>query len=190
MAVTGGFATGKTTIASLLRGYGAKVVDADKIAHGLIKPGTSAYKKVVALFGRGIVQKDKSIDRGKLSQIVFSNPRLLNRLNSIVHPGVVKAIKKEAKTGRQKVAVLDIPLLFESGLQQLADKVIVVTADRKAQVKRAQKRKASLSGKDILMRIKAQMPLTAKVRKADFVIDNSGTREQTKKQVENLLSLL
>jgi dephospho-CoA kinase len=189
LGITGSVGTGKTTVAEFFRRYQAEVIDADKIARNLLVPGSGIYKKVIAVFGKGVLKKDGSIDRSKLSRVVFSNRALLNKLNKIVHPVVVKAIKRGIKTTRRNIVILDVPLLFEAGLAGLADKVVVVKADRQAQLGRVLK-KTSLSKKDILMRIKAQMPLPAKIRKADFVIDNSGTRNQTKKQVGNLRRML
>jgi dephospho-CoA kinase len=189
LGVTGGFGTGKTTVAGYFRKRGAKVVDADKIVRYLIKPGSGVYKKILAGFGRGVLKKDRTIDRLKLSRVVFPDRQLLNKLNRIIHPQAIKMIEREIRLARKKIVVLDAPLLFESGLQRLTDKVIVVKADRGRQLKRLLK-KTSLSKKEILMRIKAQMPLSTKVRRADFVIDNSGTEDHTKKQVVNLRRML
>lgn len=189
LGITGGFGTGKTTVAGYFRERGAKVIDADKIARYLVKPGSAVYKKIVAGFGRAVLKKNRTIDRLKLSQAVFPDRRLLNKLNRIVHPQVVKIMKKESNSAREKIVVLDVPLLFEAGLKPLTDKVIVVKLNRKVQLARLLK-KTSLTKKEIVMRIKAQMPLSTKVRKADFVIDNSGTQNYTKKQVENLRRML
>jgi len=189
LGITGGFGTGKTTVAGYFRKLGAKVIDADKIARYLVKPGSRVYKKIVAGFGRAVLKKNRTIDRLKLSQAVFPDRRLLNKLNRIIHPQVVKIMKKESNSAREKIVVLDVPLLFEAGLKPLTDKVIVVKLNRKVQLARLLK-KTSLTKKEIVMRIKAQMPLSTKVRKADFVIDNSGTQNYTKKQVENLRRML
>ncbi len=189
LGITGGFGTGKSTVAGYFRRFGAKVVDADKIVHDLIKPGSSVYKKIITGFGREMLKKDRSIDRARLARLVFSDRRLLDKLNRIIHPQVIKIMKKEIASARGKIVVLDVPLLFEAGLKRLADKVVVVTASREIQLRRIFK-KTSLLEKDILMRIKAQLPLSTKVRRADFVIDNNRTQNWTKKQVVNLRRML
>ncbi len=189
LAITGGFGTGKTTVAGYFRRFGARVVDADRIVHNLIKPGSRVYKKIVTGFGREVLKKNRSIDRASLAKAVFGDRKLLKKLNRIIHPQVIKIIKREIASAREKIVVLDVPLLFEAGLQGLADKVVVVKASREIQLRRIFK-KTSLSRKDILMRIKAQLPLSTKVRRADFVIDNNRTQNWTKKQVVNLRRML
>jgi len=190
VAITGGFGTGKSTVAVFLKKIcGARLISADEIAHKLARPGTSVYRKIVSAFGKGMIKKDRSIDRLKLAEAAFSSSMLLNKLNRIMHPEVIRIIKKEIGRKRNKVLLLDVPLLFETGLHRLADKVIVVKATRQQQVKRIL-RKSALSEKDVLKRIRAQMPLPEKVRRADFLIDNSGTLDSTKKQVENLRRML
>lgn len=189
LGITGSYGTGKTTVAKIFRSFGAKVIDADKIAHSLIKPATTAYNKIIAIFGSRILKKDKRIDRAKLSKIVFNNPKLLERLNKIVHPAVIRIIKNELSRASRKVVVLDVPLFFEAGLGGLVDKIIVVKLSRQKQLKRLLK-KTSLSRQDILKRINAQMPLSDKIRVADFIIDNSGTIEKTRRQVEKVRRIL
>lgn len=189
LGITGSYGTGKTTVAKIFKSFGAKVIDADKIAHSLIKPGTIVYNKIIAIFGSRILKKDKSIDRIKLSEIVFNNHKLLERLNKIVHPAVIRVIKDELGRTFQKTIILDVPLFFEAGLGHLVDKIIVVKLSRQKQLKRLLK-KTSLARQALLKRINAQMPLSDKVRVADFVIDNSGTIEKTKKQVEKLRRML
>ncbi len=189
LGITGGYGTGKTTVARIFRSFGAKVIDADKIAHSLIKPGTTVYHKIIAIFGSRILKKDRSVDRAKLSEIVFNNHRLLERLNKIVHPAVIRVIKGQLSRAFQKAVVLDVPLFFEAGLGYLVDKIIVVKLNRQEQLKRLLK-KTSLTRQALLKRINAQMPLSDKARVADFVIDNSGTIEKTRKQVEKLRRML
>lgn len=183
--LTGSFGSGKTYVAQVLKAYGAAIIDADKIAHGLLKPGTCVYKKVVRAFGNEILRKDKSIDRARLGVIVFGNRRLLKNLNAIVHPEVIRIIRRDIRAIRHKPVVLDAPLLIEAGLHRLADKLIVVKLNRVKQIARL-RRKTSLPLADIKMRINAQMPLEDKVRLADFVIDNNGTREETRMRVETI----
>jgi dephospho-CoA kinase len=185
LGITGGFGSGKSTVARIFASFGAKIMDADKIAHRVINPGSKVYKKIVATFGRGILKQDREIDRQKLARVVFNNKNSLKRLNNIVHPEVIRIIKNEIKVSRAKVAVLDAPLLLEAGLEKIVDKLIVVKITKDGQFKRIQN-KTFLSKTDILKRIASQIPLRVKARLADFVIDNSGTIEKTKKQVERI----
>lgn len=189
LGITGNFGTGKTTVAGYFKSFGAKIIDADKIAHIVIEPGSKAYNKIIGIFGKEIVKKNKTIDRVLLSKIVFNNSGLLKRLNRIIHPEVGKIIKEEIKASREKVIVLDVPLLYESGLQYLADKIIVVKARREKQFERIVSGR-SFTKEEIIKRIRAQMRLSDKIRRADFVIDNSGSKENTKKQVEKLRRIL
>ena len=189
LGVTGSFGSGKTTVARILGFYGAKLIDADNIAHRVINPGTKAYKKIVDLFGRGIIQKDSKVDRKKLARAVFNNKNLLKRLNSIVHPQVIRIINKRIKKTAVGIVILDAPLLLEAGLKGIVDKLIVVKTNREKQIKRI-RAKTSLSRQDILKRIRCQIPLRAKARLADFVIDNSGKITETKKKLERIRRLL
>ena len=196
VGITGGFGTGKTTAAAFFKALGAKVLDADKIAHEALlkeatghRPQATCYKKIVKIFGKEILRKDKGIDRKKLGLIVFGNKTLLKRLNSIVHPYVIKRIKEGVKEIRRlktkTVVVLDAPLLIEAGLRGLVDKLIVVKAGSRQQIERCRKN-YGLSGEEVLARIKSQMPIGEKIRFADFVIDNSKSRERTRGEVRKI----
>jgi len=185
VGVTGGVGTGKTTVAGMFRRMGAVVIDADEISHQLIYPGRPAWKKVVSTFGKAILRRDYFIDRKVLAQKVFSDSRQLKKLSGIIHPLVYKAIREKiAKIKRSDpsaVVILDVPLLLESGGQRHADKLVVVTAPRDVQLKRACG-KFEIGKSDALRRIKAQMPLKEKIKTADFVIDNGGSLISTEKQ--------
>jgi dephospho-CoA kinase len=189
LGITGSFGSGKSTVAAILGSFGAKVIDADKIAHSIIRPGTKTYKKIVNAFGRDILKGNKAISRERLAKIVFSSKRLLRRLNGIVHPEVIRVIRQRIKSSSASTIVLDAPLLIEAGLAKIADKLIVVTITRKKQIERISG-KTGLRKQDILKRIKAQIPLRNKIRLADFVIDNTGTINKTKKQAEQIRRLL
>lgn len=189
LGLTGSFGSGKSTAAGIFRSYGAKIIDADKIAHRLIKPQTKIYKNIINAFGKDILKKNRAIDREKLAKIVFHNKHLLKKLNKIVHPKVLRVIKEKIKTSPGRVIILDAPLLIEAGLKKMVDKLIVVTITREKQIERISK-KTGFNRPDILKIIKAQIPLRNKVRLADFVIDNSQTIEKTKKQVEQIRRLL
>ena len=186
LGLTGSFGSGKTTVAKILSSYGARIIDADRIAHEVIKPHSLAYKKIVAKFGSSILRKNKTVDRYKLARIVFDNKKLLKILNKIIHPVVTRIIKDRIRKVPAKVIVLDVPLLIESRLEKLADKLIVVKITRHKQIERILK-KTSLCKTDILKRIRHQLPLPLKARLADFVIDNSGTINETRKQVEGVI---
>jgi dephospho-CoA kinase len=189
LGLTGGFGTGKTTVAGLLRAAGAKVIDADKIARRLLDSCPAVSKKIIREFGSQIVKKGHTIDRAKLAEIVFNDTAARGTLNAIVHPEVVREIKKEITQSPKRCIVVDLPLLFEAKLEYLVDKIIVVKASNAQQLERLLER-TTLSKTEIIKRIHAQMPLSYKVRKADFVIDNSGTIEKTKEQVGQLRRML
>lgn len=189
LGVTGSFGSGKTTVARNFKSLGAKIIDADRIAHRIIKPGSKIYRRIINTFGKDILKKNRAIDRDKLAKVVFNNKNLLNRLNKIVHPEVIRTIEREIKASSQEVVVLDVPLLIEAGLRRLVDKLIVVKITQEKQIERVL-HKVSLGKRDILKRIRHQVPLKDKVRIADFVIDNSGTIKNTKKQVNKIRRLL
>jgi len=182
IGLTGSFGTGKSTVAKILRSCGALVIDADKISHGLIKPDGAAYSRVIRLLGKRIVNSQGIINRGKLAGIVFSDKKSLAEFNKIMHPAVIRRMKQEIKEAKEKIVVLDAPLLIETGLNKLVDSVVVVKASLANQLKRVQK-KRGLSRPEIIARIRAQIPLKEKLRSADFVIDNNGTLSNTRKQV-------
>ena len=187
LGITGGLATGKSSVAQMFGNLGAKVVSADKIARELLKPRSLYFERVVKEFGQEIL-KNGEIDRKKLADIVFKDRSKLKRLERIVHPQVKKMIRKEIqaykKFTKKGVIVLDVPLLFEAGLEKFVQYTIVVKASRKEQLKRAQK--LSLDRNKALERIRAQWPLGAKLRLADIVINNEGSKKQTEKKVKRI----
>lgn len=189
LGVTGSFGSGKTTVSVFFKTFGAKVIDADKLAHESILPKGRCYKKIIVSFGKGILRSDGTIDRPKLGSIVFGNKKLLKELSNIIHPEVIKKMENIIKKSKTKIIVLDIPLLIESGLEKLVDKLIVVKINRREQLKRI-RNKTALSRKDILKRIDSQIPLRVKTRLADFIIDNSATVEETKKQTRKIMKQL
>jgi dephospho-CoA kinase len=188
LGLTGGIASGKSTVAAMFKSLGARVIDADKISHSLIKPDTRVYRKIVRTFGRKILNKDRTVKRSELGRIVFNDKDRRKKLNRIMHPEIIRIIRKKLNALRKGTVVLEAPLLIESGLTGLVDKLIVVNVSLANQIKRIQ-RKNPINNKEILKRIKSQMPLEKKVRLADFVIDNNGTKEKTRKQVAKIRRL-
>ena len=185
IGVTGDMGSGKTTVALAFKKLGAEVINADKLAHQAIGVKGTAYKKIIGVFGKGILGKDKKIDRRKLSGIVFEDKKLLLKLNRMIHPEVIKQIKKRIAGSKKEMIILDVPLLIESGLHKITDKVIVVKTDIRHRVSRV-KNKLSLSESEISKRQGFQLPLREKMRLADFIINNNGTIGKTEQQVEKI----
>ncbi|NUK30668.1 dephospho-CoA kinase [Parageobacillus sp. VR-IP] len=189
IGLTGGIASGKSTVTKMIRELGIPVIDADQVARDVVKVGEEAYTQIVATFGQDILQANGEIDRAKLGAIVFHNEQERKKLNAIVHPAVrrrMMAEKEEYVQSGAKTIVLDIPLLFESELTHLIDKVIVVYVDDEVQLERLMKRNG-FSKEEALARIRSQMSLREKVKKADAVINNNGTVEKTKQQLLQIL---
>jgi len=186
IGVTGTFGSGKSTVSRFLKAFGLKIIDADKIAHGYLLPKTKTYKAIVDFFGKGILGPKHKISRKRLGDLVFSNQRLLEKLNSIVHPSIIRDIKLKLKKIKKGAVVLDAPLLLEAGLRNLVDNLIVVIIDRDELIRRMI-RKTYLKKTQIIERIKTQIPMRRKARAADFIIDNSGSFRNTKKQVKSIL---
>ncbi len=195
IGLTGSFGTGKTTVGKMFSALGAKIVNADQIVHQLFESKGPCFQKVVRCFGKEILSMpDEKIDRKKLAAIIFSDPQRRLKLERIVHPYVVREIKKNIRLYKNqktaKVLILDVPLLFESGLDRNVDVSIVVKTSQRNQINRVIQR-GNLSQAQVLRRIRAQMPLKQKVLLSDMVIDNSGTismtRDQVKKVWKNLI---
>ncbi|WJQ09909.1 dephospho-CoA kinase [Geobacillus stearothermophilus] len=189
IGLTGGIASGKSTVSAMMRELGLPVIDADEAARAVVRPGEEAYRQIVAAFGPGILRADGEIDRAKLGAIVFNDEQQRKVLNAIVHPAVRKKMlaEKEAhiRSGA-KTVVLDIPLLFESGLTHWVDKVLVVYVDDDVQLRRLMARNG-FTEEEALARIRSQWPMAEKVKRADAVIDNNGTIEETRRQLLDIL---
>ncbi len=184
LGLTGSFGTGKTFVASVFKKLGAKIIDADAIAHAVIRKGTGVHKKMVILFGGGILDKRGNINRRKTAEIIFKNKANVKKLNGIVHPAVIRIIKeKVGRCASGDIVVIDAPLLIEARLTGITDKLIVVKASRKKQIERC-KAKFRISEKEVLKRIGSQLPLTEKIKLADFVIDNNGTKSETTTKIK------
>jgi dephospho-CoA kinase len=191
--LTGGIASGKTTVAGMLRDFGAYIIDADKIGHEMLRSTSPAFPELVAAFGRGILDSAGRIDRGKLGPLVFADPAKLQQLNRIVHPRIIERIGRQAAEHHEQnpeaVVVVDAALIFETGIPGRFLKMIVAWCQPEQQVERLIA-KAGLSREEAEKRIASQMPAEEKRRRADFEIDCSGSLEETRRQVKELYPVL
>jgi len=187
--LTGNIGSGKSTVAAILRDGGIPVIDADRISREVTAPGGRAHDAVVKAFGGGIVRDDGSIDRKRLGEIVFADPRLRTRLEKITHPAILEAMK-EALAGLARegyrAAVVEATLIHESGRKGLFESVISVTCNRETAISRLAARDGMARGQ-AEARLAAQMDADRKAGASDYVIDNSGTLEETRRQVERLV---
>ncbi|KAJ7190210.1 CoaE-domain-containing protein [Mycena pura] len=192
VGLTGGIATGKSSVSTLLKAKGVPVVDADVLARQVVEPGTPALAKIVAYFGPEVIQPDGSLDRKKLGSIIFNDEAKRRKLNSIVHPAVRRAmlwgVLKHWLEGR-KYCILDVPLLIEGGLWKWVGKVVVVYCSSDVQLERLMERDKS-TREDALSRLNSQLPIAEKVQHADRVVDNSGSRKDLETHVDALVQSL
>ncbi|NMH71523.1 dephospho-CoA kinase [Bacillus sp. RO2] len=189
IGLTGGIASGKSTVANMLRGKNIPIVDADVVAREVVEIGTDTYKKLVSEFGTDILNDDKTLNRPKLGSIIFQDETKRQKLNDIMHPSIRTSMKEKTKNYIEEghdVVVMDIPLLFESKLTHLVDKTLLVYVTEKTQLNRLMERN-DLSEKEATDRIRSQMPLTEKVKLSHAVIDNNGTITKTKQQLNQIL---
>lgn len=186
VGLTGGIATGKSTVSNMFRQLGAPIVDADAIARLVVEPDRPAWLDLVAYFGEGILLPDRTINRAKLGEIVFSDASKLDKLNQIVHPRVReesdKQIRRYLEEDMHRPVIQDVPLLIETGLYKRMDKVIVVYVDQAIQLLRLMERN-QMTEQDARQRIQAQLPIEQKLEYADYVIDNRGSLQETEQQV-------
>lgn len=191
IGLTGGIATGKSTVARLLEGLGFPVIDADQISHRLTRRGEEGYLKVTQEF-KNIVGADLEIDRKKLAEIIFNNSSEKQKLESILHPLIQKEVQRLRQTYQlsgQLVCFYDIPLLFEKNLKSQFDQVIVVWCDPQIQLERFIFR-SKVSKDEALIRIKAQLPMSEKICQATYCIDNSGSESVLISLVNNLSKMI
>ncbi|UTE74134.1 dephospho-CoA kinase [Rossellomorea marisflavi] len=190
IGLTGGIASGKSTVSAFLQDKGYTIIDADLAARMVVEVGQPAYLAIVEAFGKGILQENGQIDRAGLGAIIFNDQTKRNLLNGIVHPAVRSMMlshKDEAIENGKQTIIMDIPLLFESDLTWMVDRTIVVTVEEDVQLSRLIKRN-ELTEEEAASRISSQLPLREKAENADAVIDNNGSVEDTLKQVEELLA--
>lgn len=185
IGLTGSIASGKSTVSRMLRDLGAPIIDADAIVHELQQPGTAVTAAIAREFGPGVIYPDGSLNRAALGSIVFADPERRRALEAIVHPAVRAEIWRRVEQCRaqgEPAVILDIPLLYEGGWERNVDEVWVVYADRAAQKERLMARNG-LSPEEAEARIASQMSLEEKRARADRVIDNRGSLEETRGQV-------
>jgi dephospho-CoA kinase len=189
IGLTGGVATGKSTVAKLLKACGAVIIDADALAREVVQPGKPAWRDIVRLYGEQVLEPDRTLNRPALAHIVFRNPRQLRTLNSIIHPRVAREqsrlTRDLVRTDPHALIVYDVPLLFEAGVDSRVDRIVVVAADRETQITRLQRRN-HLTRAEALRRIRSQLPLATKIKQADYVIDGTLSLRQLKRTVEGL----
>lgn len=189
VGLTGGVATGKSTVARMFHQCGASIIDADLLARQVVEPGRPAWRDVVKAFGRGILRPDRTIDRAALAGIVFADYRKLRRLGAIIHPRVAREQAKHVRAIVEKhpraVIIYDAPVLIEAGAHERMDRLAVVTARRDTQIARLRRRNG-FSRAEALRRIRSQMPLSRKRRLADDVIDGDRPLAELRRQVARL----
>ncbi|XP_046397244.1 dephospho-CoA kinase [Ischnura elegans] len=194
VGLTGGIATGKSLVTSILRENGVSVIDADTIARKVVEPGQSAWSKIRKEFGDGVFYSNGELNREALGNIVFQDVDKRKKLNQITHPEIYKEMLFAATKcffSGEKFIVMDLPLLYETGaMLKYLHKVIVVDCEKECQLARLMARGQGMSESAALQRINAQMPLEEKCERANFVINNSGSEEETRQQVEGILSVL
>jgi dephospho-CoA kinase len=193
VGLTGGIASGKSLVARVFKDLGAHLIDADRIAHDLLEPNQQAWEDVLGYFGNGIQLPDGRIDRRKLGDIVFKDAEKRAWLNSCLHPRVFDAYLSQVRQMRSRppgtVVVLDAALLIETGYHRRMDRVVVVYAEPEQQLERLTTRDL-FTKEEALARIRSQIPLVEKRGQADYVIDNTGSRERTEQQAMEIFEKL
>ncbi|HEV8345016.1 MAG TPA: dephospho-CoA kinase [Vicinamibacterales bacterium] len=192
VALTGGIATGKSYVLEQLRRHGVPCIDSDALVHGITAAGTEAAAAIAARFGGDILAPDGSVDRAKLGPIVFADPAARTDLERIVHPAVYRAIEAGLRgferMGDSPFAVVDIPLLYETGAEDKFDRVVVTACPPELQLARLRER--GMSDTEARRRLAAQWPTAEKASRADFVITTDGTFEDTDRQIDAVVNAI
>ncbi|MBI3611080.1 MAG: dephospho-CoA kinase [Nitrospirae bacterium] len=197
VGLTGGIGSGKSQVAQIFKALGAYLIDADELAHEAVQPERPVLKRIVEAFGTEVLNSDGTLDRAKLARLVFADPEKRELLNSIVHPYVFREEERRRKEIAQKdpgaIILFDAALLIETGSDQLMDKVILVTIDRRKQIGRIMKRDGLLR-EEAVRRIESQMPQAKKKSKADYLIDGGQPlktiEDQARRIYEELVALV
>lgn len=187
IGLTGGIASGKSTVSKMLVRLGALLIDADRIAREVVMPGSPVLAEVAAHFGQEVLNEDGTLNRKRLGEIIFHDPAEREKLDSLMHPPIRQQMKdrmrEHASRDPNSMIVVDVPLLYESGLESMFDEVVVVYVPESVQIARLMERN-QLPREEAIRRLQSQMPLEKKRERADVVIDNQGTIDETMRQVE------
>jgi dephospho-CoA kinase len=193
VALTGGIASGKSFVARILADHGCFVQPADQLAHDLMRPGRPAWQRIVAHFGRDILNPDQTVNRRRLGSIVYSSKSERIFLNKLIHPLVLakkkRTIRALEKRGSHKIFVSEAALTFESGFDRFFDKVIVVHCPEKLQVERLMNRDG-ITRRNAWKKLRSQMPTAEKIKRADYLIETSGSPEETAAQTDTIYANL
>ena len=193
VGLTGGVATGKTTAANMFKDCGAVLIDADRLAREVVKPGKPAWREIVKAFGKSILKPDGALNRDALAGIVFRRPGKRRLLERIIHPRVARLqaglTSAAARNNPRAVIVYEVPLLFEAGVDKRVDYIVVVTADRQTQIARL-KRRNGLTRTEALRRINSQFPVAEKAARADTVLNGAASRTVLRKRIRHLYQTL
>jgi len=198
VGLTGGIATGKSLVSGMFRELGVHTIDADQIAHELMNPGEKVYDEVVRRFGKEVLNEDGTVNRNRLAELAFDQKRpRIYELNSIIHPGVIERYEAWMDDiGRREpdaIVMLEAALLLEAGLRRRFDRVIVVSCKPQQRIDRWESRlkvDSETARREVTRRMMAQAPDEAKIQAADYVIDNSGSVEDTRKQAQKIYEAL
>jgi dephospho-CoA kinase len=189
VGLTGGLASGKSLVGTALAGLGCYLIQADELGHKVLLPGGEAYDAVVHEFGEAILDDEGMIDRRRLAALVFNRPERLEKLNSLVHPPVIRReqeIEEDiARRDPQAITVVEAAILVETGSYERFDKLIVAVCTPEQQIERAMRRDR-FTKEEVMARLSRQLPLEEKIKVADYVIDTSGSKEQTLAQVRDV----
>jgi dephospho-CoA kinase len=193
IGITGGLATGKSTVAALFRERGAVVFSADEAAREVVQPGSAVLQAIAETFGPQYLLPSGELDRSAMGALVFSDPEALRRLESITHPAIQQRLREQVdkakRSNPEAVIAVEVPLLYEAGMEEWFDKVVVVKASEETQLARLMNRNA-LSEREARRRIASQMPLAEKVGRADIVVHNDGDAAVTASQVGRIMAAL
>jgi dephospho-CoA kinase len=189
VGLTGGYATGKSLVAKELERLGCHLIYADELGHQVLQPGGEVYAATIETFGREIVNADGTIDRRRLGEIVFDSPELLEKLSALVHPAVIRLeerlLEELQRQDPHGIAVVEAAILIETGRYAVFDRVILTTCDEETQIARGMKRDHA-TREQVLARLGKQLPLQEKQRHAHYVVDTSGPKEETARQVQRV----
>jgi dephospho-CoA kinase len=193
IGLTGGIATGKSTVVAMFERRGARILDFDVMARVVVEPGTPALKDIVAYFGQSVLKKDRTLDRTKVGEIVFGDAEKRKTLEGFIYPRLFEEYARRVKEIEEKhpdaLVLVDTPLLFEANLEHMFEKIIVVHSTREEQIERIVERDG-LGREDAFRRLEAQMPTEEKLKRADYIIHNSGSLEDVESEVDEIWETL